>query len=184
MKTEKEFVDELEKRFLNYFEVQREVWSECKTSRIDMLLSVDGKYHFGLECKNPDKKRGEQIGNYIQQAHRYTQLKWMYRTDIYVQVPIFICPPLSYKYFLLNEHETTIDGKDYHADRHHKLHKHHTINGFLSAWNIGEVRNTELGYQFSMANKPYFEYKAYGNNVFSEVHEINYNTYINKLCKQ
>jgi hypothetical protein len=65
MKAEKEFVDKLCIKFSKYFEVQREVVSKCKKNRIDILLSIDGKYHFGIECKSPDKKRGEQIGRYV-----------------------------------------------------------------------------------------------------------------------
>ena len=184
MKQEENFVNQLHLKFANFFEVQREVWSECGTRRIDMLLSIQGKYHFGIECKAPDKKRGEQIGRYIQQAHSYTHLKWKYRNDISVQVPIFICPALSYKYFILNEHEVVIDGKKYHQDRHSQLHSHHTINGMLGVWNVGEVRKTELGFQFVMCNKPFYEHKSYNNTFISRVHEINYNTYIERICNQ
>lgn len=184
MKTEKKFVDELALKFSKYFEVQREVLSKCKNNRIDLLLTIDGKYHFGIECKKPDKKRGEEIGKYIQQAQSYTHLKWNYRNDISVQVPIFICPALSYKYFILNEHEVVIDGKKYHQDRHSQLHSHHTFNGMLGVWNVGEVRKTELGFQFVMCNKPFYEHKSYNNTIISRVHEINYNTYIERLCNQ
>ena len=106
MKTEKEFVNKLEAKFKKYFEVQREVVSKCKKNRIDLLLTIDGKYHFAIECKIPDKKRGEEIGKYIKQAERYTTAEWEYKPGEFVKAIVLICPPLSYSYFILNEQST------------------------------------------------------------------------------
>lgn len=94
MKAEKELVDKLCIKFSKYFEVQREVVSKCKKNRIDILLTIDGKYHFGIECKRPDKKRGEEIGEYVLQAKRYTTAEWEYRPSEFVKALIFIYPAL------------------------------------------------------------------------------------------
>jgi len=186
MKAEKEFVDKLCIKFLKYFEVQREVVSKCKKNRIDILLSIDGKYNFGIECKRPSKKRGEQIGRYVLQSQRYTQSEFEYRPNVYVKALIFICPPLSYNYFCLSNETKVIDGITHHIDRHDQLHDHHSFNGFLGVFNIGEVRKKPLGYQFSMNNKPIFEHKIYPHNGrdLTHVHEVNYNFMIGKLCNQ
>lgn len=94
MKAEKELVDKMVVQFSKYFEVQREVVSKCKKNRIDLLLTIDGKYHFGIECKRPDKKRGEEIGEYVLQAKRYTTAEWEYRPSEFVKALIFIYPAL------------------------------------------------------------------------------------------
>jgi hypothetical protein len=186
MKAEKEFVDELALKFSKYFEVQKEVVSKCKNNRIDLLLTIDGKYHFGIECKKPDKKRGEEIGRYVLQAIRYTTAEWEYRPSEFVKALIFICPPLSFNYFCLSNETKIIDGITHHIDRHDKLHDHHSFNGFLGVFNIGEVRKKPLGYQFALNNKPIFEHKIYPHNGrdLTHVHEVNYNFYMNKLCNQ
>ena len=185
-KAEEEFVDKLVVHFKKYFEVQREVKSNSKKDRIDLLLTIDGKYHFGIECKRPDKKKGEKIGEYILQAIRYSKAEFQYRPGEFVKALIFICPPLSYNYFILNDESKIIDGIEYHKDRHHKLHNHNTINGFLGVFNIGEVRKKPMGYQFAMNNKPIFEHTIYPHNGkdYTKVHEVNYNFYMDKLCNQ
>lgn len=186
MKTEKEFVNRLALKFSKYFEVQREVVSKCKKNRIDLLLTIDGKYHFAIECKKPDKKRGEEIGKYIKQAERYTVSWWEYKPGIYVRAIVLICPPLSFNYFCLSNKTTTIDGIVHHIDRHDELHDHHSFNGLLGVFNIGEVRKKPLGYQFSINNKPVFEHKIYPHNGrdYSKVHEVNYNFMMERLCNQ
>jgi hypothetical protein len=186
-KAEEEFVDKLVVLFSKYFEVQREVKSNTRKDRIDLLLTIDGKYHFGVECKTPNKKKGEKIAEYINQAKRYTTAEWEYRPNVFVKALIFICPPLSYNYFIMNEESKFIDGIEYHKDRHHKLHNHSTMNSFLCGIaNIGEVRKKPLGYQFSFMNKPIFEHKIYPHTGkdYSSVHEVNYNFYMNILCSQ
>jgi len=198
MKTEKELVDKMVVHFKKYFEVQREVVSKCKKNRIDLLLTIDGKYHFGIECKKPDKKRGEEIGEYVLQANRYTKAEWEYRPGKFVKALIFIYPALSYNYFILNERSTIIDNEDsvycngekftkWHQDRHSELCNHHTFNAFIcKIANIGELRKKPLGYQFSFMNKPIFEHIIYPHTGKddSKVHEVNYNFYMNKLCNQ
>ena len=185
MKTEKEFVNRLEAKFKKYFEVQREVVSKCKKNRIDLLLTIDGKYHFAIECKIPDKKRGEEIGKYIKQAERYTTAEWEYKPSEFVKAIVLICPPLSYSYFILNEQSTIIDGIELHKDRHEELHDHHSFNGFLGVFNIGEVRKKPLGYQFSINNKPVFEHKIHPNGTdYTNVHIANYDFMMDKLCNQ
>lgn len=182
--TEKEFVNKVCLVFEKHFTVEREVWSECRTSRIDIVLTYKEKYHFGIECKIPDKKRGEELGRYVKQASRYTKLKFNTPTGFRI-IPIFICPAISYKYFLMNQETLKFGNLLWHRDRHDEHSEHHSFNGFLgSAFNIGEIRSIGYGkYNFSFSNKLIFSTGNYWvireNGMF---HEQNYQYLISKLC--
>jgi hypothetical protein len=161
MKKEEElFVDKVEVSMQKYFDTRREVWSETGQDRIDLLLILkeDKNVCFGLECKRFDKKRGEEIGEYVKQAIRYTKADFEVSNKEYRRIPIAICPALSYNYLLLNEIEKEIDGYIWHQDRHTQFMEHHTINGFLGAFGIGELRKGKQdGKEFpflSFSNKP------------------------------
>jgi hypothetical protein len=161
--------------FTRHFHVDMEVWSKCRTKRIDMVLTYQNKYHFGIECKIPDKKKGEMIARYVKQAIGYSKLEWSVPDGTYKKMPILLCPPLSYKYFLMNDHEKVIDGQLWHKDRHFEEHEHHSFNGFLGALGIGEVRKLKNGYQFAFSNKPLFATEKYHNGKgYVNMHVINY----------
>jgi len=184
MDKEKEFVEKLIPTFKIHFNVATEVWSECKTKRIDLVLThkQNKNISFGIECKIPDKKRGDKIGQYLKQAIGYSKLKWFNGKE-YKKIPILLCPPLSYKYFILNEEEKIINNEIWIKDRHSKNCKHHSFNGFLGALNIGEVRKNDQGYYFVMSNKILFDnYGMY--NITREnkgVHIDNYNYITNRI---
>lgn len=155
--SEKEFVENklipvLEKHFI----VRKECRSECGKYRIDLILQL--KYSdvfFGVECKVPNAKRGEEIARYVKQAASYKTVKFDIYKDksVYQSIPIFICPALSYNYFIYNhaseifEHENNLilgwkEHKKWHKDKHHQFDTHHAMNGFLgSAFGIGEIRS-------------------------------------------
>ena len=194
IKTEKEFVDQLCKSFSKHFKVKTEVFSECKKGRIDILLTLPNNVHFGLECKKPDSKRGEEIGRYVKQAIRYTDYKFEVSNGVFKRIPIFICPPLSYKYFLMNErsndffnhNNVLFDGKPFtkwHQDRHEEHYKHHSFNGFISVFGIGEVRkNIDGTFFFSVSNKTIFcARKKWNSNDINGLHSENYTKLLKKL---
>ncbi len=191
---EKEFVDKLEVIFSKHFIVKRECTSKCGKGRIDMILIYknDKNIVFGIECKIPNKKRGEEIGRFVNQAILYTKMEFdiIYKENpVFKKIPIFICPSLSYNYFLLNEKQKVIKdssvkinqwiGKNnvWHQDRHNRFCDHHTFNGFLGSFNVGEVRNQGSGkYIFSLSNFIIFSNNIYaGRNDGSYVHYDNYN---------
>ena len=169
---EKEFVLKLIPYFEKYFIVRQECWSECKKSRIDLVLQLkETNYFFGIECKIPNKKRGEEIGRYIKQATNYSNLKFdVFKNALnYKKIPIFICPALSYDYFILNENQKIIpdstvklnqwigENNIWHQDRHNRFCEHHTFNGFLGSFNIGEVRKiSNKDFILSLSNKIIF----------------------------
>lgn len=192
--TEQEFVNQLTKSFNKHFKVSAEVFSKCKKGRIDLLLTMPGNIHFGLECKRPDSKRGEQIGEYVKQAIRYTEYEFEVYPGIFKRIPILICPPLSYKYFLINERSNefthienvVFDGKPFckwHQDRHEEHYTHHSFNGYLGAFHIGEVRKHQDGtYFFSVSNKTIFSSrKKWQSEEINGLHHENYIKLLKKL---
>jgi len=174
---EKEFVDKIIIEFEKHFVIKREIKSQCKKYRIDLILQLkeNKNVFFGIECKIPNKKKGEEIGRFINQAIVYSNALFEVEINIFKKIPIFICPPLSYNYFLMNEEELLIENhlfkvndilsfkRDtlFHRDRHTKDDKHHSFNGFLGAFKIGEVRNFGgKEYYFSLSNKIIFSSKG------------------------
>lgn len=170
--SEKEFVDKCCEYFSKTFSVQREVISQCGKGRIDILLSFNN-YYFGIECKIPDKKKGSDIFKYVHQAISYSNMKWPINNQ-YKHVPILICPALSYNYFILPEETIYISNKEYHKDRHKRFDSHHTFNGFIGGFNIGEVRKNKYGYQFTLSNKVLFSYSNYYGEQKAYVDNKNY----------
>jgi len=177
METEKEFVDKIELYLKKYFKVEREIWSDCRNGRIDVIATDKDGFKYGIECKRNDSKRGEEIGEFIKQAIRYKDYLFNGK-----KIPIFIAPPLSYKYFILNEYSEVINNEVWHKDRHKENHEHHTMNGLLGALGIGELRRCDDFYIFSFSNKiiwsskiKYNTFEAFGT------HEVNYNKLINKI---
>ena len=194
---EKQFVDRLIPFLSKHFDVQTEVYSKCGRGRIDLLIKAKGheNIYFGCECKIPDSKRGEEMGEYFKQAIRYTGYEFEVEFGVFKKIPIFICPPLSYKYFLLNEEAKEIDKKIWHLDRHSEFHEHHTMNGFMGAFNVGELRkgfDKEQYFFISFSNKPIWSSRIaniYDSNnqwvgkQMKGLHEKFYSELMKKLCK-
>jgi hypothetical protein len=121
------------------------------------------------------------IARFVKQAIGYTKLEWLVPDGTYKRMPIFLCPPLSYKYFLMNDHTKLIDGEVWHKDRHVEEHDHHSFNGFLGGLGIGEVRKLKHGYQLSFSNKPLFATEKYQNGKgYVNMHRINYEFVMSK----
>lgn len=181
-KEEEIFVDKCVNIFHDSFIVQREVKSQCKTGRIDILLTYEDNYHFGIECKPFNRKTGEMIGNYIKQAIRYQFLKWEVKENQFMRIPILICPAISSNYFIMNNEYQIINDKIWHKDRHKLTDIHHSFNGFLGEFGIGEVRKAEpKGYRFSISNKTLFSKIEYKNGQkYYDLNHIEYLKYIHK----
>jgi hypothetical protein len=181
-KTEQEFVDVLAYTFGKHFKVTLEVWSKCKNGRIDILLTYKDKYYFGIECKQPNRKRGEEIGEFVKQAIRYSDYEFQVENGVYKKIPIFICPALSYHYFILNDEVTELNGKKWHKDRHDSNFSHHSFNGFLGTFGIGEVRKSGQNYYFSVSNSTIWKSnKIYGSQEIEGINEANYVKLAKKL---
>lgn len=174
MKPEEIFRAEFDKHIEKYFEVEREVQSECKTGRIDYILRCKETYvMFGVEVKSYDLKRGEKYGKFLNQAGRYTKLFWNSKNWGRVQVPVFIAPALSLHFVNLEEnweaniienakfieksgYETT---RDYVPVRHHPRFKHSNMNSLIGeCFNVGEIKGYKhhsQGFTFSFLYRNY-----------------------------
>ena len=184
MISEKEFVKGLIKHFEKHFNVYQEVWSKCRKKRIDLIL-VHKKYNliaFGIECKMYDTKKGEEIGRFIKQAIDYKDMEFVFENRC-KKVPIFICPALSINYLVLVKERVMDDNGIYwYRDRHEPNHQHHTANGILGAFGIGEVRNIKKGYYMSLSNFIIFESEPTIHETRSNygMHLTNYNKILKK----
>lgn len=181
--TEQEYVNKLIPTFSKHFTVTQEVWSKCKNGRIDLVLTLKDGIHFGIECKAPNEKRGEKIGEFIKQAIRYSNYEFHIGNGIYKKIPILITPALSYNYLIMKTETIEIDGKEYHKDRHSKYDSHHTINGIIGAFSIGEIRLSHNNkYIFSVSNKTIFStHSEWNSNEIIGLHKENYIKLLKKL---
>ena len=68
-----------------YFEMNPEVWDYTMKSRIDYVATCkESGAAFGIEVKKTDYKRGEDIGNLIKQAMRYSQCEFPIKGGSYM----------------------------------------------------------------------------------------------------
>lgn len=181
--TEKQFIDSILPTFGKHFKVETEVWSKCKNGRIDILLTLNDDVYFGIECKAPNEKRGEKIGEFIKQAIRYSKYEFNIGNGIYKKIPILITPALSYNYLIMRTETITNNGYEYHRDRHQQYDSHHTLNGILGSFGIGEIRKSHSGkYIFSVSNKTIFStHTKWNSSEINGLHQENYNKLLKKL---
>lgn len=173
--TEAELSAKFNSFFSQYFYVTPEVWDDSGKFRIDYILRDRKSLAvFGIECKTPGNKRGENVGNIVLQAMRYSMCKWNG-----VRVPIFIVPEISHNIFTTfdtRDFETkVIQGRKYYREKHELFCSHHTFNGFLGSMNVGEVRREGgTNYCFSHSNFPV--YRTYGG-----LHDKHYQYILKKI---
>lgn len=120
-----------------YFYVFSEVWSDDKTSRIDLILihhSDKGKkYPIGVEIKVKEKKTGRSLADWLKQATRYSTKTFKgFRKCL-----IITCPQIS----------------GYYLREGIEMHNHESENDFGEANNAG----TFLG-QFNLGEFQKFEW--------------------------
>lgn len=163
---EKDFAEKVISRLSQWFNVQDEVWSRCRRYRIDYILSHKKRFntYFGIEFKDFNHKRGEELGNHILQSLKYSRSEFEVDKGMFKRIPIFICPPISYTYLMcpVPESKKIMKGlyrseHEFFHDRHDKNNKHHTANGMLGALGMGEVRTMTVREKqyihFSFSNK-------------------------------
>jgi len=179
--TEQQLVDSIEKYLSQWFHIQREVWSDCGKGRIDMIVECKlTAIRLGIEAKLNDKKRGEKIAEHIRQSIRYSQM-----TFNGSQIPIFIAPQISSDYLAIVEDRKLIDGIEWIRDRHGPQHEHHTANGFLGDFNVGELRSIKgkIPYWcFTFSNNPIYSMKKrWNSNDIIGLHRENYTNLLRKI---
>ncbi len=95
----------------------------------------------------------------------------------------------------MNEEEKLIEGQYWHQDRHDKTHTHHSMNGFLGVFNIGEIRKSKnsngVFIYISFSNKVIWSSCIYNNWISGTkyivgpkgLHDKNYESLIKKITK-
>lgn len=162
-----EIVKHFIERFENEFYIETEQWDDSGKNRIDLIIThkQDG-FKFGIECKNGKIKRGTEVGNIVKQASRYSTANWRGK-----RIPIFLVPMLSKNVFVCPVEKIEIAHNIFiYKDRHHDDNiNHHTFNGFLGAFNVGEVKRTNHyvgNYAFTFSNEIIYESYYTGHTNF------------------
>jgi len=184
--TEKELEQAIIKVLQPYFSIRQEVWSKDHKSRIDFVLTCKlSNAIFGLEIKKIEKKKGDEVGKIVEQCQRYTLCEFDINGN-YKRIPIFLAPPISYHFFICPEEMQTINGWEFFKDRHDKNHEHHSMNGFLGNFNVGELRtfyyNNKKYFRFMMSNKIIWTCQPEWNSSnIRGLHKVNYDFLLNKI---
>ena len=190
---EKELSKKSQDVFSHYFDIQTEVKSKCRQGRIDLILTCkQSGAVFGVELKSTERKRGDEIGKIFEQCIRYS--KYLFFIDgEWKRIPIFLCPALSVRVFVFAEGVVVDDEGNYcYYDRHKPYHKHHSFNGFLGNWRIGEVRTFDKDEITDKRVPQYFSLITNNKIIWTSrknwktkepigLHGQNYNYLINKI---
>ncbi len=116
-----------------YFYVYSEVWSDDKTSRIDLIIShhsdKEKKYPIGIEIKKKAKKKGKDLAEWLKQSARYSEKTF----KGFGKCLIITCPQISGNYLKegveMHQHE---DESGCRPD--------HNASTFLGQFKIGEFQ--------------------------------------------
>ena len=132
---EKELQDKIAKYLSRYFKVEKEVWSEDRKSRIDIVMihktDITKQYPIGIEIKTDSKKTGSSLGSWMQQAIIYTLKSFIN----YGKLMVITYPQISSKCMeegeLMSKHDVT---------GYNTLSHQHNVNTFLGHFNLGELQ--------------------------------------------
>lgn len=137
------------------FNIREEVWDDTGKFRIDLIITCKSTGAvFGVECKKPGFKRGSSAGKIVMQCIRYSLLRFNGK-----RLPIFLVPALSKNEFVCPVERIDFGGIHIYKDKHHNdINSHHTFNGFVGEFNVGEVKKiSTMGfrdhYEFTFLNK-------------------------------
>jgi len=133
--SEKELQTKIADFMSRYFEVELEVWSKDKKSRIDIVLihktDLQKLYPIGIEIKTDDKKTGSSLGQWLHQANGYSEKSF----NGYGKLMVLTYPQISGKCLaegmLMHPHNVFESGS---------LALQHNVNTFLGQFSIGELQ--------------------------------------------
>lgn len=116
-----------------YFYVYSEVYSEDKTSRIDLIIlhhsDKEKKYPIGIEIKVKAKKRGKNLAEWVKQAARYSEKTF----KGFGECLIITCPQISGNYLK--------EGVEMHQhEDENGCSPDNNVSTFLGQFKIGEFQ--------------------------------------------
>ena len=132
--TERELHGIIHNSLARFFIVESEVKSDCRTGRIDIIMThksdIAMRYPIGIEIKKFDKKTGADVGKWLHQAQRYTEMTW----GKYGRIVAIVAPQISG--YVFDEAQLT--------DQNHKKDgrptPHHNVSTFLGQFGVGELQ--------------------------------------------
>lgn len=186
--TENEVYERTVQQLQKHFFIYPEHWSVDGKSRIDIIIKDKiTDVLFGIELKRIDYKRGEDGGKLLKQAMRYATSD--FKVDDKIQkIPIFIAPPLSHNMFICPNGSIEHENRLYYKDRHQEHNPHHTANGFIGVFNVGEIRTIKESnrcyYIFTTSNQIIWTSKLQYNKIEPVgLHKVNYEKLMAKINK-
>ena len=160
------------------FHVESEVWSSCRSRRIDLVAvhksDVAYGYGIGIEVKKFDSKTGADIARWLQQAADYSKLVW----NTYGRIMVIVAPQMSGYVF----EEGQLTDKGHLKDG--RPTPHHNFSTFLGQFNIGELQTyTHTSYpDYRQHKRVRIVFK--GSPIWDETYDVfNYDAY-NRVCKR
>ena len=160
------------------FHVESEVWSSCRSRRIDLVAvhksDVAYGYGIGIEVKKFDSKTGADIAKWLQQAADYSKLVW----NTYGRIMVIVAPQMSGYVF----EEGQLTDKGHLKDG--RPTPHHNFSTFLGQFNIGELQTyTHTSYpDYRQHKRVRIVFK--GSPIWDETYDVfNYDAY-NRVCKR
>ena len=178
--SEKELTEKTAEVLSKFFDVAIDkIYCDCRKCRFDMVLTCKKtQAKFIIEMKKNERKRGNPLAEHIDQAMRYR----LHKIDGKCY-PVLVAPGYSYKSIRAVK-SLHPDDKRYSIDIHTDEHHHHTFNGFLGHFGVGEIRRRRFKptdyYMFIFNN--YELYSCNSNKYGSTgLHEKNYINIFNRL---
>lgn len=160
------------------FHVESEVWSSCRSRRIDLVAvhksDVAYGYGIGIEVKKFDSKTGADIAKWLQQAADYSKLVW----NTYGRIMVIVAPQMSGYVF----EEGQLTDKGHLKDG--RPTPHHNFSTFMGQFNIGELQTyTYTSYpDYRQHKRVRIVFK--GSPIWDETYDVfNYDAY-NRVCKR
>jgi hypothetical protein len=180
MKPEEKYRVKLDKAFEPYFEIYREVRSNCGKGRLDYVLKCkESGAFFGIEVKKnqqkeDDRLRGNDWGKFLKQAEGYTKMSFNKKhPEIPNKILIFITPSLStyFKEVDLNS-KTEINGYTFFKPKHEDHQLHSNVNSIVSCgFNVGEIKKLGKG------KWQYFGFVFQNKRIWSSRYKLDFNNY-------
>jgi hypothetical protein len=181
MKPEESYRAKIDPFFEKYFDVDREVSSDCGKYRIDYLLRCkESNAVFGVEVKSEVRKRGRDFALYIKQAQNYRSAYWNSKRFGLVNTIVFITPAVSNFITNVNPDNCITIPKNglnvIYAEILHPLeHPHNNFHTFLGELcEIGEIKS------FTNNTGNHFQFIYRGKTIWSslnKLHKKNHETY-------
>lgn len=176
---EKDLTTKLAVYLSDFFEVSTEICCDCKACRFDMVLTCrKSQSKFIIEMKKNTRKRGSEMAQHIDQAMRYR----LHKIDG-KHYPVLVAPGYSFEKIRLAYDLHPVD-KNYSVDLHSDQDIHHTFNGYLAHFGVGEIRKRNFTpdpyYRFIFNNIELFSCNRnrYGS---TGLNHVNYQYILNRL---